>query len=166
MEKKTELEMEASNVAKMNDSRRILDLRRDVGNWKTSTTVTHQCSALVNCATQSHAHALHQPDSTGINMGFKRKAPMTENIQNSTGVMTRSSVKSMSCPSISVISNVDNIRGRFAGTAQKSQDIDRVVEDSLDEGKEMGADVAKKRSTPIRLVTQAKKMKRRNTSKR
>ena len=50
-EKKTEVEMEVSKVAKMPmHSRRIPDLGRD--GWKlenTSNTVTQRCYALVNC---------------------------------------------------------------------------------------------------------------------
>ena len=71
--------------------------------------------------------------------------------------MPRSSVEA-SGQSISVISNVDNIRRRLQRAMKEtgllnSQDIDRVVEDSLDEeGEEMVADDVKKGSIPIRLV--------------
>ena len=47
-----------------------------------------------------------------------------------------------------------------------SQDIDRVVEDSLDEeGEEMVADDVKKGSIPIRLVNQAKTEEQKYTEK-
>ena len=72
--------------------------------------------------------------------------PMTKNIQNSTGcnaMIVRGSVTGQSTP---VISNVDNIRRRLQRATKEtgllnSQDIDRVVEDSLDEeGEEMVVD--------------------------
>ena len=49
--------------------------------------------------------------------------------------MTRSSVKSLSCPTLSVIANVGNIRRRLQRAMKEtgllnSQDIDRVVEDT------------------------------------
>ena len=63
-EEKTELEMEVSYVAKINDSRRILDLRR--AGWELEN-VSHRDAAMFcaceRTATQSHAHALHQADS-------------------------------------------------------------------------------------------------------
>ena len=60
-EKKTELEMEVSNVAKVNDRRRILT----DGSWKTSDTVTQRCSVPVNCVPESSAHAA--PSGTNWN---------------------------------------------------------------------------------------------------
>ena len=72
--------------------------------------------------------------------------PMTKNIQNSTGCNDTITRESLSGPSISVISNVDNIRRRLLRAMKEtgllnSQDIDRVVEDSLEEeGEEMVAD--------------------------
>ena len=87
---------------------------------------------------------------------------MTKNIQNSTGCNDTIIRESLSGPSISVISHFDNIR-RHVQRAMKetgllnSQDIDRVVEDSLDEeGEEMVSDDVKKGSIPIRLVNQAR----------
>ena len=61
--------------------------------------------------------------------------PMTKNIQNSTGCNDTTIRESLSVPSISVISNVDNIRRQ---------------------GEEMVADEVKKGSCPLRLVNQAK----------
>ena len=87
--------------------------------------------------------------------------PMTKNIQNSTGCNATIIRGSVTGQSISVISNVDNIRRRLQRAMKEtgllnSQDIDRVVEDSLDEeGEEMVADDVKKGSIPIRLVNQA-----------
>ena len=81
--------------------------------------------------------------------------PLTQNIQNSTGCNDTIIRESLSGPSISVISNVDNIRRRVQRAMKdtgllKSQDIDRVVEDGLDEeGEEMVADGAKKGSIPM-----------------
>ena len=87
---------------------------------------------------------------------------MTKNIQNSTGCNATIIRGSVTGQSISVISNVDNMR-RLLQRAMKetgllnSQDIDRVVEDSFDEeGEEMVADDGKKGSIPIRLVNQSK----------
>ena len=80
--------------------------------------------------------------------------------------MTRSSVKVLSGPTTSVISKVDKIRHRFAESHGSvtgllhSQDIDRVVQDSLDEeGEEMVADDAKKGIIPIRLVNKSEEQK-------
>ena len=68
--RRQKLDMEVSNVAKINDCRRILDLRRD--GWELEN-ITHR-EAAIFCAfelsTWSHPHALHQADSTGINMGI------------------------------------------------------------------------------------------------
>ena len=67
-EKKTELEMEVSNVAKINDRRRILDLRRD--GWELEN-IRHRDAAMF-CACELRPrvlHALHQAEPTGINMG-------------------------------------------------------------------------------------------------
>ena len=63
--------------------------------------------------------------------------PMTKNIQKSTGCNDTIIRES---PSISVVSNVDNIRCRLQRAMEEAgllnrQDIDRVVEDSLDEKK-------------------------------
>ena len=88
--------------------------------------------------------------------------PMTKNIQNSTGCNATIIRGSVTGQSISVISNVDNSRRRLQRAMKEtgllnSQDIDRVVEESLDEeGEEMVADDVKKGSIPIRLVNQAK----------
>ena len=84
---------------------------------------------------------------------------MTKNIQNSTGCNATIIRGSVTGQSISVISNLDNIRRRLQRAMKEtgllnSQDIDRVVEDSLDEeGEEMVADEG---SIPVRLVNQAK----------
>ena len=86
---------------------------------------------------------------------------MTKDIQNSTGCDDTIIRESLSGPSTSVTSDVDNIRRRLQKAVTEigllnSQDIDRVVEDSLDEeGEEMVADDAKKGSIPMRLVNQA-----------
>ena len=83
-----------------------------VENWRTSTAVTHRCSALVNRETQGDAHALHLAGSTGINMGFmpstrdaragtrvrlrrqhRRRSNDEEHPEQHKGVMTRPSVK-------------------------------------------------------------------------
>ena len=56
---KTELEMEASNVAKIKDSRRILEQRRD--GWALEN-INHRDAAM-RTATQGNRHALHQADS-------------------------------------------------------------------------------------------------------
>ena len=75
--------------------------------------------------------------------------PMTKNIQNSTGCNDTIIRESLSGPSISVISNVHNIRRRLQRAMKEtgllnSQDIDRVVEDSLDEeGEEIVSDDVK-----------------------
>ena len=87
---------------------------------------------------------------------------MTKNIQNITGCNATIIRGSVTGQSISVISNVDNIRRRLQRAMKEtgllnSQDIDRVVEDSLDEeGEEMVAEDVKKGSIPTRLVNQAK----------
>ena len=86
---------------------------------------------------------------------------MTKNIQNSTGCNATIIRGSVTGQSISVVSNVDNIRCRLQRAMKEtgllnSQDIDRVVEDSLDEEGEEMADDVKKGSIPIRLVNQAK----------
>ena len=68
--------------------------------------------------------------------------------------MTRSSVKVCRDPSTSVISNVDKVRRRLQRAMKEtgllnSQDIDKLVADSLDEeSEEMVADDAKKGSIP------------------
>ena len=86
---------------------------------------------------------------------------MTKNIKNSTGCNDTIIRESLSGPSISVISHVDNIRRHLQRAMKEigllnSQDIDVVVEDSLDEeGEEMVSDV-KNGSIPIRLVNQAR----------
>ena len=88
--------------------------------------------------------------------------PMMKNIQNSTGCNDTIIRESLSGPSISVISNADNIRRRLQRATKEtgllnSTDIDRVVEDSLDEeGEEMVADDVKKGCIPMRLVNLAK----------
>ena len=88
--------------------------------------------------------------------------PMTKNIQNSTGCNDTIIRERLSGPSISVISNVDYIRRRLQRAVKEtgplnSQDIGRVVEDSLDEeGEEMVADDAKKGSIPVPLVNKVK----------
>ena len=67
-EKKTELEMEVSNVAKINDRRRILDLRRD--GWEPEN-IRHRDAAMF-CACELRPRvirALHQAEPTGMNMG-------------------------------------------------------------------------------------------------
>ena len=75
--------------------------------------------------------------------------PMTKNIQNSTGCNDTIIRETLSGPSISVISNVHNIRRRLQRAMKEtgllnSQDIDRVVEDSLDEeGEEIVSDDVK-----------------------
>ena len=44
---------EVSNVVKINDSRRILDLRRHGWELEKTATVTQRCSVLVNCDPES-----------------------------------------------------------------------------------------------------------------
>ena len=172
-EKKTELEMEVSNVAKIDDSRRILDLRRD--GWELED-INHRDAAMF-CACEMPPRVIltrctkrTQLESTrdlcraqgAQGLGFVCEFvgniaddPMTKNIQNSTGPNDTVICESLSGTSMSVISNVDNIR-RPVQRAMKetghlnSQDIDTVVEDSLEEeGEEMVADDAKKGSIPI-----------------
>ena len=179
-EKKTELEMEVSNVAKINDRRRILDLRRDGCELEN---IRHRDAAMF-CACELRPRVIrtrctkrNQLESTwdlcraqrtqGLGyvcefVGSIADDPMTKNIQNSTGCNATIIRESVTGQSISVISNVDNIRRRLQRAMQEigllnSQDIDRVVEDSLDEeGEEMVADDVKKGIIPIRLVNQAK----------
>ena len=102
------------------------------------------------------------PSTRGTRAGISADDPMTKNIQNST-VCDASIIRGSGTGlSISVISNVDNIRRRLQRAMKEtgllnSQDVDRVVEDSLDEeGEEMVADDVRKVSIPIRLVNQAK----------
>ena len=62
-EKKAGLEMEVSNVAKINDRRRVLDLRRD--GWELED-VRHRDAAMFYACElrpQSHPHALHQAET-------------------------------------------------------------------------------------------------------
>ena len=83
--------------------------------------------------------------------------PMTKNIPNSTGCNDTIIRESLSDPSISVISKVDNIRRHLQRAMKEtgllnSQETDRVVEDGLDEeGEEMMADNVKKGSVPVRF---------------
>ena len=178
-----------SSVAKINDSRRILDLRRD--GWELEN-VNHRDAAMF-CACELRPRVIltrctkrTQLESTwdlcraqgAQGLGFVCEFvgniaddPMTKNIQNSTGCNDTIIHESLSGPSISVISNVDNIRRRLQRAMKEtgllnSQDIDRVVEDSLDEeGEEMVADDAKKEA--FRYDWSIKpKLKSRNTSKR
>ena len=169
-EKKAELEMEASNVTKINDSRRSLHLRRD--GWELEN-VNHRNAAMF-CACELRPRDMltrctkrTQLESTwdlcraqgaqGLGhvcefVGSIADDPMTKNIQNSTGCNDTIIRESLSGPSISVISNVDNIRRRFYGAMKEtgllnSQHIDRWW-------KEMVADV-KKGSIPMRLVNNA-----------
>ena len=188
-ERKTEPEMEVSNVAKIDDSRRILDLRRD--GWEREN-ISHRDAAMF-CACELRARVIikcctkrTQLESTwdlcraqwtqGLGyvcefIGNIADDPMTKNIRNSTGCNDTIICESLSGPSTSVISNVDNIRHRLQRAMKKtgllsSQDIDRVVEDILDEeGEEMVSDDIKKGSIPIHLVNQTK-LQSRNTSKR
>ena len=60
-----------SNVAKINDSRRILDLRRD--GWELENVNHRDAAMFCACGLRPRviAHALHQEDSTEINMGCR-----------------------------------------------------------------------------------------------
>ena len=176
-EKKTELEMEVSSVAKINDRRRIPDLRR-VG-WELENIIHREAAMFCACelrprVIRTRCTKRNQLESTwdlcgaqgaqGLGyvcefVGSIADDPMKKNIQNSTGcnaTIIRGSVTGQS------ISDVDNICRRLQRAMKEtgllnSQDIDRVVEDSLDEeGEEMVADDVKKGSIPIRLVNQAK----------
>ena len=162
-EKKTELEMEVSNVTKINDRRRILDLRRD--GWELEN-IRHREAAMF-CACELRPRVIrtrctkrNQLESTwdlcraqgaqGLGyvcefVGSIADDPMTKNIQNSTWCNATIIRGSVTGQSISVISNVDNIRRHLRRAMKEtgllnSQDIDDV----------------KKRSIPIRLVNQAK----------
>ena len=118
-----------------------------VGNQKTSTTVTQRCSVLVNCDPEScsrdapcglnwNQHGM-LPRTRGARVGFacefvgnNADDPMTKNIQNSTGRNDTIIPESLSGPSISVISKVDNIRRRLQRAMREtglldSQDIDK-----------------------------------------
>ena len=81
---------------------------------------------------------------------------------------TSQTIQSLAGPPISVISNVDNIRRRLQRAMKEtgllnSQELDRVVEESLDkEGEEMVADDAKTGNTPVRLVNQAQTAEQNN----
>ena len=144
-------------MAKINDSRRILDLRRNV--WE-SENINHRDAAMF-CALEVRPRVIltcctkrTQQESTldlcrterAQGLGFVLKFvdniaddPMTKSIQNSTGCNHTIIRQSLSSPSISVISNVDNIIRCRSQRAMKetgllnSQDTDRVVEDSLHE---------------------------------
>ena len=126
--------------------------------------MTQRCSVPVSCAPESSSraapsgtnwnqhdiyaeHKRHKGwDTCANSFGSIADDPMTKNIQNSTGCNATIIRESVTVQSISVISNVDNIRRRLQRAMKEtrllnSQDIDRVVEDSLDEeGEEMVAD--------------------------
>ena len=179
-EKKTQQEMEVSNVAKVNDRRRILDMRRD--GWEPAN--VNQLVAAMFCASELRPRVMlttcterTQLESTWAlcraqgaqGLGFVCEFvgniaddPVAKNIQNSRGCNDTIIRECLSGPSISVISNYDYIRCRVQRAMKEtgllnSQDTDGVVEDSVDEdGEELVADDAKKGSMPIRLVNQAK----------
>ena len=91
---------------------------------------------------------------------FVGNISVTKNIVNSTKCNDMIIRDSPSGTSISAISNVDNIRRRLQRAMKEtgllsSQDVDSVVEDSLDEEGEEMVD-AEKGSIPIQVVNQAK----------
>ena len=166
------------NVAKTNDRRRILDLRRD--GWELEN-IRHR-DAAVFCACELRPRVIRTRCTKGNLLestwdlcraqgtqglgyvcefvGSIADDPMTKNIQNSTGCNATIIRGSVTGQLFSVISIVDRRRLQRAMKETgllNSRDIDRVVEDSLDEeGEEMVADGVKKGSIPIRLVNEAK----------
>ena len=162
-----------SNVAKINDSRRILDLRRD--GWQLEKLQPLGRRALVNCDPESRSRVA----SSGLNWSqhgiyAEHKGelvcefvvniaddPMTKNIQNNTGCNDTIIRESLSGPSsVSVISNVDNIRRRLQrammGIVLNNQNINKSIKSNFFLKKNMVADDDKKGSIPIRLVGQPK----------
>ena len=130
-EKKTELDMEVSNVAKITDSRTIVDLRRD--GWKPEKVNNRDAAMFCACELRPRVVLTRctmrtQLESTwdlcrgqgaqGLGIvrefvGNNEDDPMTKNIQNRTGRNDTIIPESLSGPSISVISKVDNIRRRL-----------------------------------------------------
>ena len=178
-EKKTELEMEVSNVAKISDRRKMLDQRRD--GWELENNNRRDAAMFCTCKLRprvilTRCTKRSQMESTWDlcrAQGTQRPGyvcelvenvaddPRMKNIHKSTECSDTIIRDSLSRPSISVISSVDDISRRLQRSMKEtgllnSEDIDKVVEDRLDEeGEEMVANDVKKGSCPIRLVNQA-----------